>query len=143
MEYQFTTGVQITEAEALEEVAVMGFHGLAFDDVQEQDETLHWHEFDAVTWVISGSGSIEDERGKVTEYGPGCRLQAPRDISIARLRAPTSGWSSGRTCQVKSGPARSTRSPPTARLRFPTERRGSPTRGQWPPWLITVGLHDR
>lgn len=77
MEYQFTTGSKITEAEALEQVASMGFHGLAFDDVQEQDETLHWHEFDAVTWVISGSGSIEDEHGKVTELGPGCRLQAP------------------------------------------------------------------
>ena len=37
MEYEFTTGTPITEAEALERVAAMGFHGLAFDDVHEED----------------------------------------------------------------------------------------------------------
>jgi len=77
MEYQVTTGSPITEHAALEQVKAMGFHGLAFDDAQDQDETLHWHEFDAVTWVISGSGAIEDEHGKVIELGPGYRLQAP------------------------------------------------------------------
>ena len=77
MEYEFTTGSPITEHQALQQVAAMGFHGLAFDDTQDADETLHWHEFAAVTWVISGSGAIEDEHGKVTELGPGCRLQAP------------------------------------------------------------------
>ena len=30
-----------------------------------------------VPWVISGSGSVEDEDGKVLDLGPGCRLQAP------------------------------------------------------------------
>ncbi len=64
-------------AEALEQVAAMGFHGLAFDDSHDEDEILHWHEFAAVTWVISGSGSVENEDGKVLDLGPGCRLQAP------------------------------------------------------------------
>ncbi len=77
MEYEFTTGTPITEAEALEQVAAMGFHGLAFDAVQEQDETLHWHEFASVTWVISGTGAVADEYGHVTHLGPGCRAQAP------------------------------------------------------------------
>jgi hypothetical protein len=77
MEYKFTTGEQITEQEALEQVAAMGFHGLAFDDVHNEDETLHWHEFSAVTWVISGTGSFADEHGNVTSAGPGCRVQAP------------------------------------------------------------------
>lgn len=77
MEYQFTTGAPITEAEALEQVAAMGFHGLAFDDVQDTDETLHWHEFAAVTWVISGTGAFADEHGTVTRLVPGCRAQAP------------------------------------------------------------------
>lgn len=77
MEYEFTTGAPITEQEALEQVAAMGFHGLAFDDVHEEDETLHWHEFAAVTWVVSGTGAFADEHGGVTQTGPGCRLRAP------------------------------------------------------------------
>ncbi len=77
MEYEITTVAPITETEALEQVAAMGFHGLVFDDVQDRDETLHWHEFDAVTWVISGAGRIADEHDTVTELRPGCRLQAP------------------------------------------------------------------
>lgn len=77
MDYEFTTPAPITEAEALEQVAAMGFHGLAFDDDHDEDETLHWHEFDAVTWVISGTGAFADEDGNVTNIVPGCRLQAP------------------------------------------------------------------
>jgi hypothetical protein len=77
MEYEFTTGASITEQEALEQVAAMEFHGLAFDDVQEQDEILHWHAFDLVAWVISGTGAFADEHGNVTQTGPGCRAQAP------------------------------------------------------------------
>lgn len=77
MEYEFTTGAPITEQEALDQVAALGLHGLAFDDVHEEDETLHWHEFAGVTWVISGTGAFADEHGNVTHTGPGCRLQAP------------------------------------------------------------------
>ena len=58
MEYEFTTGAPITEEEALAQVAAMGLHGLAFDDVHDEDETLHWHELEGVTWVISGTGSL-------------------------------------------------------------------------------------
>jgi hypothetical protein len=77
MQYEFTTAAPITEEEALEQVAAMGLHGLAFDDVHDEDETLHWHEFEAVTWVISGTGAFADEHGNVTQTVPGCRLQAP------------------------------------------------------------------
>ena len=77
MLYEFTIGSPITEREALDQVAAMGLHGLAFDDVHDQDEPLHWHEFAGVTWVISGTGSFADEHGNVTLVQPGCRLQAP------------------------------------------------------------------
>ena len=77
MQYEFTTPAPITEAEALKQVAAMGFHGLAFDDDHDEDEALHWHEFDAVTWVISGTGAFADEHGNVTRTVPGCRLRAP------------------------------------------------------------------
>lgn len=77
MDYEFTIGAPITEQEALKQVAAMGLHGLAFDDVHETDEILHWHEFEGVTWVISGTGSFADEDGNVTRVEPGCRLRAP------------------------------------------------------------------
>ena len=76
MEYQFTVGEPITEEDALSRVAAMGMHGVAFDDVHDEDEVLHWHEFAAVTFVISGSGSFADEHGNVTVIGPGCSAKA-------------------------------------------------------------------
>ena len=75
MTYEFTTGAPITEEEALAQVTAMGWHGLAFDDVHDEDETLHWHDFSAVAWVISGSGSFADEHGVVTHLQPGCHLR--------------------------------------------------------------------
>lgn len=77
MVYEFTIDTPVSEQEALAQVAAMGLHGLAFDDVHTEDEPLHWHEFAAVTWVISGTGSFADEHGNVTRVEPGCRLRAP------------------------------------------------------------------
>ena len=77
MEYQFTQGPPISEADALAEAAALGFHAFAFDSVTEVDEVLHWHEFEAVTWVIDGVGSFADEHGNITQTSPGCRVQAP------------------------------------------------------------------
>lgn len=77
MSFEFSTGDPISEQDALDAVAALGFHALAFDDVVTDDEALHWHEFDSVAWVISGSGSFADEHGEVTHTGPGCRLRAP------------------------------------------------------------------
>ena len=70
----------------------MGLHGLAFDDVHDEDETLHWHEFEGVTWVISGTGSFADEHGNVTTVAPGCRVRRPRDGCTAPWRARRPGW---------------------------------------------------
>jgi hypothetical protein len=105
MGYEFTTGAPITEQEALDQVAAMGLHGLAFDDVHDEDEVLHWHEFAGVTWVISGTGSFADEHGTVTHIQPGCRVSAPagwlhRTLAGTRTRLvigtdlPGSQWSS-------------------------------------------------
>jgi hypothetical protein len=105
MTYEFTTGAPITEAEALERVAAMGLHGLAFDDVHDEDEALHWHEFSAVTWVISGTGSFADEQGNVTQVQPGCSVRASagwlhRTLAGTRTRVvigtdlPGAAWTS-------------------------------------------------
>lgn len=77
MEYRFTTGPPISEADALAQAAELGFHALAYDEILTEDEPLHWHEFDSVTWVIDGTGAFADEHGTVTQISPGCRLQAP------------------------------------------------------------------
>ena len=91
MEYLFETGTPITEDDALAHVAELGFHALAFDQEIIEDEPLHWHEFDSVVFVISGTGSFADEDGNVTRTAAGCRLQAPagwlhRDLAGTNTR---------------------------------------------------------
>lgn len=77
MDYHFSTGEPISEQEALDRCAELGFHGLAFDIVRDEDEPLHWHEFDTAAWVISGTGSFADESETVTRTSAGCHLRAP------------------------------------------------------------------
>jgi hypothetical protein len=88
MDYTFSYGTPITEEEALSLAAAMSFHSLAFDLVVDEDEPLHWHEFNSVSWVIDGTGAFRDETGKVTEVGPGCRLDAPAGWLHANLAGP-------------------------------------------------------
>ena len=114
MHYEFTTAAPITEQEALEQVAAMGFHGLAFDDVHDEDETLHWHEFDAVTWVISGTGAFADEHGNVTRTIPGCRVRAPAGWLHRTLAGSQTRVVIGTNLPASSGRLRSTRIRPNA-----------------------------
>ena len=88
MEYDFQQGEPLTEEDALAQGAELGLHCLAFDLTVEEDEPLHWHEFEAVSWVISGAGSFCDEGGNVTEIRPGCRLQAPAGWLHRNLAGP-------------------------------------------------------
>jgi len=89
MDYLFETGTPITEEAALAQVAEMGFHGLAFDQDLPEDEPLHWHEFDSVSFVISGTGAFADGQGKVTDVRPGCRLEAPAGWLHRNLGGPS------------------------------------------------------
>ena len=88
MDYLFETGAPITEEEALAQVAELGLHGLAFDQDLQEDELLHWHEFDSVSFVISGTGRFADELGNVTNVAPGCRLEAPAGWLHRNLAGP-------------------------------------------------------
>lgn len=88
MDYRFTQGPPISEADALAEVADLGLHGLAFDLVVAEDEPLHWHEFDSVSVVVSGTGAFIDGDGNVTQVAPGCRLEAPAGWLHANLAGP-------------------------------------------------------
>mgnify|MGYP000485135577 CR=1 FL=1 len=49
----------------------MGWHGLAFDDVHDEDETLHWHEFAAVAWAsMKRMLGIKDPEPDINGPGP-------------------------------------------------------------------------
>ncbi len=88
MDYCFSQGAPITEADALAQAAEMGFHSLAYDFVLDADEPLHWHEFDSVSWVIAGTGAFADAEGNVTQIQPGCRLDAPAGWLHRNLAGP-------------------------------------------------------
>lgn len=88
MEYTITRGAPISEEDALAEAAAMGFHAMAFDLVVEQDEALHWHEFDSVTWVIDGTASAMTGDDELVEVGPGCRIDAPAGFLHRSLAGP-------------------------------------------------------
>ncbi len=88
MEYTITRGEPITEEDALAQAAAMGFHGLAFDLVVDEDEPLHWHEFDSVTWVIAGTGAARTGDDELIEIGPGCRIDAPAGFLHRNLAGP-------------------------------------------------------
>ena len=66
----FSQREPLTEEEALDYVQSLGYHSLAFDDSHEVDEELHWHEFDSVAIVISGSGSFADETARSHRFNP-------------------------------------------------------------------------
>jgi hypothetical protein len=64
-----------TEAQALAEIAAMGWNPLVRDVVIPKDEELHWHDFESVTFVISGTVRVAYENGDVLEAGPGTRAR--------------------------------------------------------------------
>jgi len=88
MDYSFRQDAPISEADALAEAAALGFHAIAFDQLTPVDEPLHWHEFNAVTWVIEGVGSFADAEGNVTPIAPGCRVEAPAGWLHRNLAGP-------------------------------------------------------
>jgi hypothetical protein len=88
MDYRFAQSSPISEEDALAQVADLGYHALAFDVVNDEDEPLHWHEFDSVSWVIAGTGAFSDADGNVTQVQPGCRLDAPAGWLHRNLAGP-------------------------------------------------------
>ena len=67
-----------TEAQALEEIAARGWHGFVVDLDPEED--LHWHDFDAVVFVLEGKASAEFADGSIEEASVGSKVEAPAGI---------------------------------------------------------------
>jgi len=76
VEYLFERNHFSTEQQALDEIAARGWHALARDNVRTEDEPLHWHDFDAVLYLVSGIGFFE-ANGERIEAGPGCFALIP------------------------------------------------------------------
>jgi quercetin dioxygenase-like cupin family protein len=68
-----------TEQEALDEVADRGLQAIAVD-VPAQENELHWHDFDSVTFIVDGTARVEFEDGTVMQCGAGARIEAPAGV---------------------------------------------------------------
>jgi mannose-6-phosphate isomerase-like protein (cupin superfamily) len=72
MGYTITRDHFTTEKEALAEIEGIGWHSIARDIARAENEEWHWHDFDAVAFVVSGTARVEYEDGVVVEAGAGC-----------------------------------------------------------------------
>jgi uncharacterized protein YjlB len=79
MTYTLTERHFTTEDEARAEIEARGWHAITIDlDVMEND--LHWHDFDAVLYVLDGCVTIELEDGAVMQCGAGARVDTPAGV---------------------------------------------------------------
>ncbi len=79
MEYTLTDGCFSTREEALAGIAARGWHALEYE-LPAQEDALHWHDYDSVTFVIAGRCRIVFEDGRVLEGGPGVRIEQPSRV---------------------------------------------------------------
>ncbi len=75
MHYTVTEGHVVTEAEALAEIEARGWYGFVRDVAVTEDEELHWHDFDAVLYVMQGTARASTPTG-IVEAGPGVLAEA-------------------------------------------------------------------
>lgn len=76
MSFTITADAFTDEAEA---VALLERRGCAVTarDVTERSAGLHWHDFEALTAVVSGRITVTDADGVTCTCGPGQLLEAP------------------------------------------------------------------
>ena len=67
-----------TEEQALKEIAARGWHGFTVD--LEPEEDLHWHDFDAVVFVLEGTACAEFADGSIEKASVGSKTEAPAGI---------------------------------------------------------------
>jgi uncharacterized protein YjlB len=79
MGYTLTEGHFTTEDEARAEIEARGWHALTID-IQPMETGLHWHDFDAVVFVLDGTARIELEDGEVMQCGAGARVETPAGV---------------------------------------------------------------
>lgn len=69
-----------SEEEATAILQGMGYYTLPFDIPPAQNE-LHWHDFDATFFIVSGDFAVACEgEAEFRSAGPGDRVDAPRGV---------------------------------------------------------------
>jgi hypothetical protein len=79
MGYNLTRACFSTKDDALAEIAARGWHALEYDLPAQEDE-LHWHDYDSVTFVLGGICRIVFEDGSAMECEPGARVEQPARV---------------------------------------------------------------
>src|SRR4051812_28484427 len=79
MPYTLSVDHFATEDEARTEIEALGWHPITID-LDGADSELHWHDFDAVLYVLDGSVTIELEDGTVMQCGAGARVETPSGV---------------------------------------------------------------
>jgi hypothetical protein len=79
VDYTVTEGHFSTRQEALAEIAARGWHAVEYRVPAEETE-LHWHDYDAVVFVLDGMSRTVFEDGSMMECGPGTRIEQPSRV---------------------------------------------------------------
>ena len=79
MGYTLSEDYFSTEEEAQAEIEARGWHALTID-LEPMESDLHWHDFDAVLYVLDGSVTIELDDGTVMQCGAGARVDTPAGV---------------------------------------------------------------
>jgi len=79
MPYTLTEDHFTTEDEARAEIEARGWHAITIE-LDAMDNDLHWHDFDAVLYVLDGSVTIELDDGTVMQCGAGARVDTPAGV---------------------------------------------------------------
>ena len=79
MAYTLTEGYFSTEAEARTEIEARGWHPITIE-LEPMENDLHWHDFDAVLYVLDGSVTIELDDGTIMQCGAGARVDTPAGV---------------------------------------------------------------
>jgi mannose-6-phosphate isomerase-like protein (cupin superfamily) len=79
MGFTLTEACFSTEEEARAEIEARGWHALTLD-FEAMETDLHWHDFDAVLYVLDGSVTIEFDDGTTMQCGAGARVDTPPGI---------------------------------------------------------------
>jgi hypothetical protein len=79
MEYVVTEGHFAHRDEAITEIADRGWHAVEYEVPAEATE-LHWHDYEAVVFVLDGTLRTVFEDGSVLQCGPGTRVEQPSRV---------------------------------------------------------------
>ncbi len=79
MDYAVTEEYFTTREEAVAEIVARGWEAVEYEVPAEETE-LHWHDYEAVAFVLDGTLETVFEDGSVLTCRPGARVEQPSRI---------------------------------------------------------------